>query len=833
MVHERKPRVHLVCNAHIDPVWLWEWEEGAAEAISTFRTAADLCEAFDAFVFNHNEVLVYQWVEEYEPELFARIQRLVHEGRWHIMGGWFLQPDCNMPSGESFVRQILVGRQYFQEKFGARPTTALNFDPFGHTRGLVQIIAKSGYDSYLFCRPQEQWCHLPDDDFIWVGYDGSEVIGHRSMTWYTAPLGGAREKIETWTKEHPDRDLSLLLWGVGDHGGGPSWGDLRDLSSLIAETENVEILHSTPEAYFAELRALRTDDAGRLNLPRHARDINPWAVGCYTSQVRIKQRHRALENALYATEKMVSTAALQGILSYPGEELRSAQRDLLFSEFHDILPGSSIQPVEETSLRLLDHGLETLSRVRARAFFALAQGQPRAADGEIPILVYNPHPFTVRTTVICEFQLADLNWGEEFTRVTATCDGVALPTQVEKELSNINTDWRKRVVFDAELAPSRMNRFDCRLEQLPQRPGPTSQSAGDALHIVTDDLDVLINARTGLVDRVRARDVDYLAPGAFAPLVMQDREDPWEIEGVSFREVVGRFELLSPVESATFSGVKAETLPPVRVIEDGDVRTVVEAVFGYRSSRICIHYAVPKRGTEIEVSVRVLWHEKDRMLKLSVPTTMDGAEVLGQVAYGIGDLPKNGDEAIAQKWVAVVEGDRALTCIDDGIYGLDFAGGELRLSLVRSPAYAGYPILDRPIVPQDRFTPRVDQGERLYRFWINVGLKEERLAVVDREALARNELPFALSFFPHGGGVVPQPGVVLSDAVVQMTTFKRAEEGKGYIIRLFEPTGQARETVLSVPPLDLEARVALNAFEVKTLLLDVETGQLRETELLA
>ncbi len=103
-----RPRVHLLCNAHIDPVWLWEWEEGAAEAISTFRTAADLCEAFDGFVFNHNEVLVYQWVEEYEPGLFARIQRLVDEGRWHIMGGWFLQPDCNMPSGESFVRQILV-----------------------------------------------------------------------------------------------------------------------------------------------------------------------------------------------------------------------------------------------------------------------------------------------------------------------------------------------------------------------------------------------------------------------------------------------------------------------------------------------------------------------------------------------------------------------------------------------------------------------------------------------------------------------------------------------------------------------------------------------------
>ena len=142
-------KIHLVCNAHLDPMWLWEWEEGAAEAISTFRVAADFCEQYDGFVFNHNEVTLYKWVEEYEPALFQRIQRLVKEGKWHIMGGWYLQPDCNIPCGESIVRQALIGKQYFMEKFGVEPTTAINFDPFGHSRGLVQILAKSGYDSYV------------------------------------------------------------------------------------------------------------------------------------------------------------------------------------------------------------------------------------------------------------------------------------------------------------------------------------------------------------------------------------------------------------------------------------------------------------------------------------------------------------------------------------------------------------------------------------------------------------------------------------------------------------------------------------------------------------
>ena len=214
--------IYLVCNAHLDPVWLWEWQEGAAAAISTFRTAAQLCEEFDGFIFNHNEALLYRWVEEYEPALFKRIQSLVKQGKWHIMGGWYLQPDCNMPSGESLVRQVLLGRQYFKEKFGVTPTTAVNLDPFGHTRGLVQILTKSGYDSYLFCRPDQDMCSLANDEFIWEGYDGSQVLAHRPYGHYNSELGKAHQKIETFIKLGPTTSQALLLWGVGNHGGGPS-----------------------------------------------------------------------------------------------------------------------------------------------------------------------------------------------------------------------------------------------------------------------------------------------------------------------------------------------------------------------------------------------------------------------------------------------------------------------------------------------------------------------------------------------------------------------------------------------------------------------------------
>jgi alpha-mannosidase len=607
-----------------------------------------------------------------------------------------------------------------------------------------------------------------------------------------------------------------MVWGVGNHGGGPSRQDIETLNGMLAADPGVKISHSTPEAFFGELETYRDQ------LPVRRKDLNHWGVGCYSSQVRIKQKHRQLENELYATEKMLAAAACQGRLAYPKAELVEAGYDLASAEFHDILPGSSIQPVEETSIRLLDHGLETLSRLKARAFFALAQGQPRAKEGEIPILVYNPHPYAVKALVECEFQMADQNWVDTFTNGVVFSGEQALPTQVEKEVSNLTLDWRKRVVFQAELQPAQMNRFDCHLEMLPAKPAPALTAEEDAFRFKTTALDVVVNAHTGLLERCCIHNVNYLKEGACQAVVMEDNEDPWGMLVHGFHQVAGAFTLLTPEESARFSGVRLPALPAVRVIEDGAVRSVIEAVFGFEQSRLCLRYKLPKQGSEIEIEVRVHWNEKNRLLKLALPTRHPAARFKGQVAYGTDDLPDNGDEVVAQKWVGVFSAEHGAACtvINDGTYGCDYTQGQLHLTLLRSPAYSGHPIYERPIVPQDRYTPRIDQGERLYHFWLNGGAPEERLAAVSREALLHNEKPEALSFFPSGEGRPPQPLVVLSDDAVLLTAAKQAEDGRGLILRLFEPTGQARTTLVSLPWLGMEQTVALAPFEIRTYKVD-------------
>ena len=819
-------RLRLVCNAHVDPVWLWEWPEGAGEALSTFRTAAEFCDGDAAFVFCHNEAILYRWVEEFEPSLFARIRALVRKGRWNILGGWHLQPDCNMPSGESFVRQILAGKRYFREKFGVDVRTGANLDPFGHARGLVQILARCGYDSYIFCRPDRNFLELPADDFVWVGFDGSEIRAVRVEAHYNSSEGGARAKVEKWLDEHPGDRPTLLLWGIGDHGGGASRRDLDDLRALMAARPEAGIRHSTAEAYFADLA-----ESG-VALPHVARDLNPWAVGCYTTMARVKRKHRELENELFSAEKMASGAAFQGLADYPGTALREALGDLLFAEFHDILPGSSIGPGEESAVRLLDHGLEIASRVKTRAFFALAAGEPPAAEGEIPIFVHNPHPFRFRTVIECEFEEHEPNFGGGFLVPRISREGRPLPCQPEKELSNLSLEWRKKAVFEAELEPGRMNRFSCRLERIGAPPSPRTEIVGGALRFANNELEVAIGADTGLVDRFRVKGTDILGPGAFRPIVLADNADPWGMGVRRFRDEAGAFALLDPEAAAKVSGVAGGMLPPVRVIEEGEVRTLVEAAFGYGRSSLILTYALPKRGTEIGLEVRVFWNEKDRMLKLALPSLLRPATYLGQVAYGVQELPGNGDEAVSHAWSAVVsrQADTALTVINDGTYGSDCAGGELRLSLLRSPAHAADPAGPPPMLRQDRLIPRIDQGERVFRFWINAGPADERLEAVDREALVRNEKPFVLAYFPPGRGRKAKPFVVLSDPAVRLAAAKKAERGPELILRLFEPTGRPRTTTVALPFAGAETRVELGAFEIRTLAFHPKTKKFREVD---
>lgn len=807
-------KLHLICNAHIDPIWLWEWEEGASTAISTFRSAADLAEKFN-YIFCHNEVTLYEWVREYEPALFDRIQKLVIQGKWHVMGGWYLQPDCNMPSGEAMVRQIMAGRNYFKKHFASFPTTAVNVDPFGHSYGLVQIMKKCGFDSYLFCRPFPEELEI-EDTFIWRGPDGSEICCFRASKGYNSPLGEAVVKIQEYLDQSTDLETGMLLWGVGNHGGGPSAKDLRDIEQLMNESE-VEIIHSTPEKYFLDQKT-----------PSVVLDksLYPSMVGCYSSQIHVKQTYRLLENQFFTVERMCAAANSLGLMDYPDSRLYEVLSDLLNAQFHDILPGSSIREGEKAGIRLMEHGLEILSRLRASAFFAFSAGEKCTPPGEYTILVFNPHPFKIETEIQCELQLENQNWDDSHnTSFEIFSQNIRVPSQIIKEDSNLNLDWRKRLFFHCTLAPFSINRFDCRPVDVQTKDITALEK--ESLDFDNGNLKVTINHETGLIDSMHLNGRDYIAKSAFLPIVIKDTVDPWALskqQRISLGEKIGAFTLMGSKEAADYMG-NDTLVDPVHIVENGEVATIVEAVFNYNYSYIVVNYILYKLSNEIDIKYTVFWNEKSKALKIAIPTLIDG-EYMGETLFATETLPNDGREVPSQRWSALSDGRSFLGILNNGTYSSSCQNSEIQLTLLRSPCYAAYPITDRKIVPDNRFVPRIDQGEHHFDFKICFGDHESMISNISRKAQVFNETPYALNVFPSGTGQKVASQIIVENSKILLTAYMKDQQNR-FILRLFNSCGTSESTNVQLPLFNIEQTIDFTSYEFKTFIIG--DGILTET----
>lgn len=790
-----KKKVHLICNAHLDPIWQWDWQEGAAAAISTFQSAVNLAEEFD-YIFCHNEVTLYKYIEEYAPNLFKQIQELVKAGKWHIMGGWYLQPDCTMPSGESFVRQIQVGHAYFKEKFGIEPTTAINFDPFGHTRGLVQILSKCGQDSYLTMRPGSSFLDLPDEQLWWIGFDGSKVKYNR-LTSYGSALGASLKKVKNDIQAYP-HPVIACTWGVGNHGGGPSRKDLQDIKEYIEEAkqEGIEILHSTPEAFFSEIEPTATFD----------KSLYLWAPGCYVTMSKLKRLHIALENQLMFAEKICATASMNGLMNYPHEAIQAITEDLLNSEFHDVLPGSSIQSGEENGIKLLHHGLLEAEKIITKAFFALSKLEKPAQEGEYPIFVFNPHPYAFDTDVEFEFTLADQNWDSTKDSHISVYDseGNLLTSQRIKEESNLSLDWRKRVIFKTTLKPMALNRYLVKTEFGEKYP-PLSKE-----FVYQDDTKyVEIDPNTGLLKRFCYKGKEYVHD-AFLPVVFDDNEDPWGM-GEHQKDGLGTNKTpfaLSQKPHGVFDGLER-----VEVIENGPVYLGIEAFFEKDNSKIRVEYRIYKERPYIDVNVNVFWQDINKILRLEIPVDVKG-QYIGQTAFGTDTLFMNGTENTSHRFVAVRGEQECLAIFNNCNYGTRFENDTIYLSLLRGAAYCAHPIEGQPLLPSGRFIKRIDQCEHAYKFRIAVMQENE----METMATEFNQKPFVQNVFPAKCEYLEGKdfqSAYIENKNIALVTFKKSVANDCYLARLINNSPDEVTTVLHVG--DKSIQLTFGKYEVKTV----------------
>jgi alpha-mannosidase len=787
-----KRTVHMIGNAHIDPVWLWQWPEGYQEVRATFRSALDRMNETPGFVFTHTSVLFLQWVEESDPEMLAEIQARIAEGRWQVVGGWWIEPDCNIPSGESFVRQGLYGQRWLLDRFGVTATTGANLDSFGHNASLPQILAKQGMDSYVFLRPKpEENAAVPGPLFRWEAADGTAVTAYRIPHEYCAPQDDLGDHVENSLATLPaGADELAVFYGVGNHGGGPTRANLRSIAELDGR-DGAALRLSSLRSFFDAV------DSGELPVWRG--DLQYHAAGCYTTHSGIKRWNRRAENLLQRAEKWSVVADALGAQPYPLRELSEAWQLLLFNQFHDTLAGTSIEPAYEDARDQIGHASSIASLAFNRAVQSIArQVDIPEDDSTFPILVFNPHPWPLRQDVELEF-----NWMKpEGLRLA---DGV--PLQTTRSLTTMSAN-RARLVFPADVPP-----LGYRLYRVERGAIETEELAVTETTLENEHVLLELDPSTGRIVRLvhKASGADVAGDGAHAS-VITDLTDTWGHEVEAYDDVEGEF-----------GGVS------VSLVENGPVRSMLRVESSYGASRLREDYVLSAHASHVDVHVRLDWYEQLKLLKLRYPTSVETATSTFETPYGHLEREANGHEDPGQSWVDVSGGGRGLTVINDAKSGYDVRGGDIGISAVRSPVWAWHD--PRELEPGGDFD-YMDQGRQTFRIRLVPHAGEWRDADVPRLAAELLQPAFAM-FESFHEGPLPASGSYVDGGhgSVVFTVLKAEEDGDGWVLRGFESAG--REANASVELFGRTIELAFGANEIKTVVVPRDPAQpVRETNLL-
>jgi alpha-mannosidase len=794
--------VHMIGNAHIDPVWLWRADEGFEEVRRTCRSALERMEETPGFIFCRSSAAVYQWLEEHAPDLFAAIREQVAEGRWCIVGGWWVQPDCNLPCGESFIRQALYGKRYFHDTFGVDVRVGYNVDSFGHAATLPQILKGCGLDSYIFFRPGPHEKELPAGLFRWQAPDGTEVLACRPPHHYNTGPDEIAQRIREAAEQAPlGLDHVMCFYGVGDHGGGPTKANIASIRQAADDPEAPNAVFSTPQRFFDAVR-----DAA-ANAPEVADELQHHARGCYSVLAAIKRANRECENLLLTAERFAAMADAGFGVDAPQADLTRAWQTVLFHQFHDILAGTSIPEAYEDAWPQFDQVRQTAMAVIAGSLEAIAPNIDTVGTGE-PLAIYNSLGF--ERTEIIEVPL-------ENTEAESADKLILLDSRMEEVPCQIEEG---HLVFRAavpalgyevyHVCPHLAEEgYQSQLPELALSVSPTAlENEFFRLDIADGKVAALHDKRTG---------ADLLA-GPLDLLVLADESDTWAHGVSAFRDEAGRFE---PVGEP-------------QVVESGPARAGVTLPSRWGDSEaeltVYLYNGVPR----IDLCLYLDWHERHKMLKLAVPTALEEPAATFGVPYGAIPRPATGEEEPMQGWLdltGTADGlDAGLAAASDGANGADVQDGEMRLSLLRSPIYAFHDP-DTPEPGTDyRYT---DQGEHFLRFRLLPHAGAWQDAAVVREAEGLNvPVYFRWEMVQDGMLVARASFLTVEPETVVLGAFKRAEDGEGLIARLVETAGRQTQARLTVHATECVWEGALRPFEIKTLRLDMEGSQVAETNML-
>lgn len=773
------PIVTAVGHAHIDTAWLWPVDESIRKCARTFASQLRLIERYPGYVFGASQAQHYAFTRENYPELYNEIRRRIAEGRWEVQGGMWVEADCNLISGESMVRQILHGKNFFRDEFGVDVANLWLPDVFGYSAALPQILRRSGIDSLVTQKMSwNQINDFPHTTFRWRGIDGSDVIAHfppennyNSLLDADALVPG----MENF-RERGFLPEFLSLFGVGDGGGGPKEEQI-ECGLRLADCEGAPRVRFGTASGFIERLKEREESLpvwdGELYLELHR--------GTLTTQAEVKRGNRRGEEILRAVEILFTALPAA---AYPGADLDRLWKLLLLNQFHDILPGSSIARQYERTRRehqqILDEGRSLIRRAAESLFVP----DPDA------MVVFQPH--------------ADPYSG-----------AIALPNGWESAQDEKGHPLPCQREGSGAVARVRVNGLGFLL--LRRSTGAAPLAVVREALILENELVRYEFAPDGTIrrafDKVLEREI--LEPGANGNLLTlyEDRPNDWDAWDVDLFYEKAVVETARPVSVARFEG------GPIRQ------RLEFDLAIGGSSVRQSIILAAGSRRLDFETEVE--WRERHRMLRVSFPTAVRAAEASYEIQFGLIRRPTHRNtswdlarfEAVAHRYVDLSDRDYGVALLNDGKYGHKAVGNLLDLNLLRSPTY-----------------PDADADRGTHRFTYALYPHPRDLVESDvvEQAASLNKPPMRFPGYTARSVVYP---IHLSGEGIALSAVKRAERDPDRILRIVETRGRrttgrieftpARGTLVETDllewseigdpcPCDGGVEISLAPFEVRT-----------------
>jgi alpha-mannosidase len=775
-------------NSHIDMAWLWPWTETVEVVRNTFRSALDLMREYPDFKFSMSSARTYVWMEEKYPDLFKEIQQRVREGRWEVIGGMWVEPDLNMPGGESLVRQILVGKRYFHEKFGVDVRIGWNPDSFGYNWQLPQIYKKSGID--YFVTQKLMWAHefttFPYKLFWWESPDGSRLLTYfpHDYAANTDPVTMAGD-LSIWipslygtdAKQHNDM---LHLYGVGDHGGGPT----RIMLDTATRWMKPDVVYpnfefTTATSFFDELQKKLPG----MQVPTWRDELYfEYHRGVMTTQAETKKRIRKTEELLLDAEKFSALATLYG-RKYPSEDFDRGWKRLLFDDFHDIMPGSGI------AVNYLDakRNLEDVGR----AGHAILHGSLEELAAHIhtqgsgvPVVIFNSLSWPRKEVMEVEVQLP----GAARQIEVRDFSGKIVPSQLLTHDSETN---RARLLVEASVPALGYKTYYVRAAEKVTPQAPSVKSSADTLE--NEFVRVKVDAHTGCVTSLfdKRSGIESLAPAetdtggpkdAICGNLLEafrDKPKAWDAWNIDADFEKEHWDLTQVDE--------------VKLMESGPLRAIIQVKQHFQNSAFIRNITITAGSPRVDVRMISDWHEKHILLKVGFPLSAHNEKATFEIPYGSIERPTTRNtpaeqakfEVPALEWGDISDAKHGFSLLNDSKYGYDAKGNVLRLSLLRSPEWPD---------------PHADEGlhEFTYSMYAHPGTWREAETV--RRGYELNYELLAIGTARHPGAMKEEHSFfeVQAENVV-MTAIKKAEDDSSLILRFYEWAGKESDVKIVLP----------------------------------